>query len=444
MTKLEKEIDVEALFIQPDLEIEDILQIKDAIISSIVQRRKFEKLVTSFSEDKPGKLSEDTAKARKGIAYWIINRNNDAIPLLESAHASRVVNYFLGLGYLEANKLDSAYQLIKKLYQENPDKLYFIAPFVDVSIKKSEIEETLAILEKAKKSYRNESDLYYYAGVCLDYLGEYAKAKAEYQHALRLNPGHASSLFRQAYWADLRGQDEVAISTYEKLSSFKPPYVNALINLGILYEDKGEYEKAVKCYQRVLEYYPLHQRTKMYLKDALSSKDMYYDEELKRREHYWQNVMTIPISDFPMSTRSKATLDELNIKTLGDLASQGEEELLNRENFGMTSLNELKEILARKGLTFAQTGIPVTNTPRLPPLEDSSKKQDILNKSLFDMDWSTRIRSCFGKLKIYTLRDLVNKSEGELLGARNLGQISLREIKQRLAELGLSLRQQAQ
>jgi len=145
-----------------------------------------------------------------------------------------------------------------------------------------------------------------------------------------------------------------------------------------------------------------------------------------------------------MSTHSKATMEELNIKTLGELANQNEEELLKRENFGMTSLNELKEIMARKGLTFAQSGIPVANAPRLPPMDDSGKKQDILNKSLFDMDWSTRIRSCFGKLKIYTLRDLVNKNEGELLGARNLGQISLREIKQRLSELGLSLRQQAQ
>ncbi|MCY2929943.1 MAG: hypothetical protein NTV86_10695 [Planctomycetota bacterium] len=44
-------------------------------------------------------------------------------------------------------------------------------------------------------------------------------------------------------------------------------------------------------------------------------------------------------------------------------------------------------------------------------------------------------------LRIKTMGDLASKSEAELLACRNFGQTSLNEIRQRLTEYGLRLRE---
>jgi DNA-directed RNA polymerase subunit alpha len=44
----------------------------------------------------------------------------------------------------------------------------------------------------------------------------------------------------------------------------------------------------------------------------------------------------------------------LGVQTLGDLASRTEAELMGVKNFGQTSLDELRQILASNGLTLRQ------------------------------------------------------------------------------------------
>jgi DNA-directed RNA polymerase subunit alpha len=44
----------------------------------------------------------------------------------------------------------------------------------------------------------------------------------------------------------------------------------------------------------------------------------------------------------------------MNIKSLGDLLKTTEQELLAYKNFGETSLNEIKALLAQKGLRLGQ------------------------------------------------------------------------------------------
>ena len=44
------------------------------------------------------------------------------------------------------------------------------------------------------------------------------------------------------------------------------------------------FERSKQCYQRVLEVYPDHERARLFFKDADASRDMYYDEEARRRQ----------------------------------------------------------------------------------------------------------------------------------------------------------------
>ena len=62
-----------------------------------------------------------------------------------------------------------------------------------------------------------------------------------------------------------------------------------------------------------------------------------------------------------------------------------------------------------------------------------------LNMSINDLDLSVRAGNCLESANIHTVGDLVQKDDPELLGVRSFGRTSLREVKRKLDELGLSL-----
>jgi DNA-directed RNA polymerase subunit alpha len=62
-----------------------------------------------------------------------------------------------------------------------------------------------------------------------------------------------------------------------------------------------------------------------------------------------------------------------------------------------------------------------------------------LNKSLAELDLSVRATNCLETEGITTVRDLVMRTDEELLEVRNFGETTLREVKQKLAERNLSL-----
>ena len=64
----------------------------------------------------------------------------------------------------------------------------------------------------------------------------------------------------------------------------------------------------------------------------------------------------------------------------------------------------------------------------------------ILDKKVEDLDLTVRSYHCLMRADIKTVRDLTNKTEAEIMKVRNLGNKSLVEIKNKLQELGLSLK----
>jgi DNA-directed RNA polymerase subunit alpha len=62
-----------------------------------------------------------------------------------------------------------------------------------------------------------------------------------------------------------------------------------------------------------------------------------------------------------------------------------------------------------------------------------------LNMRIGDLDMSVRATNCLESAEIRSVAELVQKDEPELLTVRSFGKTSLREVKRRLEELGLSL-----
>ncbi len=274
-------------------------------------------------------------------------------------------------------------------------------------------------------------------------LDDWESAIIKYKEALEIDPEHSESLFRLAYVLDLRGEDEEAMELYERCVKEPPTHVNAMMNLAILYEDHARYHDAHALVEAVVDEYPNHLRARKLLRDLDSSLTMYYDEDRERCREEHDAVMDTPVSDFELSVRSRNCLKQMDIHSLGDLLRVTEQKLLAYKNFGETSLNEIKAMLAQKGLKLGQA----LEEPPVAPLSPSALQPviqagdpNILNRSVAEMELSVRSRKCLQRLGITSVGELTQRSEPELLSIKNFGQTSLTEIKRRLTELGLSLR----
>ncbi len=62
-----------------------------------------------------------------------------------------------------------------------------------------------------------------------------------------------------------------------------------------------------------------------------------------------------------------------------------------------------------------------------------------LNMSLAELELSVRATNCLETESINTVRDLVSRSEAQLLTVRNFGETTLKEVKAKLNEIGLDL-----
>lgn len=71
--------------------------------------------------------------------------------------------------------------------------------------------------------------------------------------------------------------------------------------------------------------------------------------------------------------------------------------------------------------------------------EENSELRKLLNMSVNEIELSVRAANCLNNANITTVGQLALKSEAEMLRYRNFGKKSLTEIKEKLAELGLSL-----
>ena len=63
-----------------------------------------------------------------------------------------------------------------------------------------------------------------------------------------------------------------------------------------------------------------------------------------------QATLNKPVSDLNLSVRARKCMNRLNIGTLGELVQRTADELLEAKNFGMTSLNEVRERLTQFNL----------------------------------------------------------------------------------------------
>jgi DNA-directed RNA polymerase subunit alpha len=112
------------------------------------------------------------------------------------------------------------------------------------------------------------------------------------------------------------------------------------------------------------------------------------------------------------------------------------------------ALVEASKILRKHLNPFVQyfeLGLDVASDEALTAMREANKAQmdpeleQKLNMTVQELDLSVRANNCLESAKIQTVRDLVKKTDADLLKVRSFGKTSLREVKRKLADMGLSL-----
>lgn len=73
--------------------------------------------------------------------------------------------------------------------------------------------------------------------------------------------------------------------------------------------------------------------------------------------------------------------------------------------------------------------------------KEEDQKEKALEMTIEELELSVRSFNCLKRASINTVEELTHKSEEDMMKVRNLGKKSLDEVKEKLAELGLSLRE---
>jgi DNA-directed RNA polymerase subunit alpha len=437
--------DIKALFLEKEeCDAGTVQRLRDGLAQGPGQYRALREAVEAMQQ-RVAVASGAQAKKwhlKLGIALFFLGRSREAADHLRQAEGA-LANYYLGRALVNVQAFDDALKAF-----ERAEKAGYTAS--QVQLQRVNILRQQGDLKAARELLNKLSDLASHSGEYHYQLGSIALAEGDRETAVRaferaedLDPNHSGALFQLGFLNDLAGNDEDSINYYERCVAQLPTHVGALTNLGVLYEDHGQFDKALNCYQRILSVNPTDERARLFLRDAQAGKTMYYDEEAERTFDKFAQVLEIPVTDFELSVRSRNCLKKMNIRTLGDLTRVTEAQLLSSKNFGETSLQEIRDMMASKGLRLGQAlEEGARYDPRFRPQQQplSEQEQAVLNKPVSELNLSVRARKCMNKLGITTLGELIQRTADELLEIKNFGMTSLNEVREKLSQYGLKLR----
>lgn len=390
------------------------------------------------------------ASVRLGVGLYLLGRSSEAVAALKSGDGSALALFALGLAQAALGAADEAQGAFESARSAGYPAAACTAAIANTLRAAGRLNEATAVLDGVGGVEADSAALLAARGaVGVESSAPVSEVFTQLEKAVAADPGEPLALFCLGVLHDRMGNDDEAIECYQRSLQRYPATVGALINLGLLYEDRDDFSKAQECYRRILDGLPLDApgrdqavaRARLFMKDSAASGDRLLDEQEQRQRDRLEQIMTLPVSDFELSVRSRNCLAKMGIQTLGDLARTSEAEVLASKNFGETSLVEIKEMLASKGLSLGQCAEPTAVAEPQPAFaEPVEEETEIHGLPVTELNLSVRARKCTTKLGITTIGELVRRTGEDLMECKNFGVTSLNEVRERLAERGLKLR----
>jgi len=437
--------DLRALLVEKeDCDAGTVQRLRDALSQSAQQYKSLREVTELLKKKLDGATGTAAKKwhLKLGIASFFLGYTRQAGEHLSQAEGP-LANFYLGRAQVSQGDLTGAFKAFDKAEKLGYNASQVQLQKANIHRLNGEIADARAVLDKQKDQAGYNAEYHFQIGSCHLAEGERQKAIAAFEAAIKHDPGHTGALFQLGHANDLAGNDDDAIKYYETALRFPPVHVGTLKNLGILYEDQERYDKAAECFRRVLAFDPRDEQARLFCKDTEASLHQSYDPEDEHARSKFSQVLEIPVTDFELSVRSRNCLKKMNIKTLGDLTRVTEQQLLSSKNFGETSLAEIKEMMTAKGLRLGQSleDGQGSDRPYRPAIQPQNEEQAaLLNKPVSELNLSVRARKCMIRLGINSLGELCQRTADELLEAKNFGQTSLAEVREKLTAYGLNLR----
>jgi len=276
--------------------------------------------------------------------------------------------------------------------------------------------------EAAKKLQQAKAckEKFIYLAFALRRTGKFDEAIKNLKRSVEYGADALSTTLEKAaayrYASDL----EAAAKELKTCTNFENVSAEYHYQLARLQEAQGLYEEAMDNYKTALELSPNHQRALFHLAyrcDLSGNEDAAID--------YYKQI---------------ASGTRVYVSALLNLAVlyEDRDELFKASECVDTALefhpNHQRAILFKKDIESSKTMFYDEEKE-----EKKTRKTQILETPISDFELSVRSRNCLKKMNIFTLGDLLNISEAELLSYKNFGETSLREIKALLDTKGLFL-----
>ena len=425
-------VSVERLLAQESWSLHDIIDLRHTIRQLVPERRRFEEHLR-----KGGGVPVPTV-----VVDWLLDRGEE---FEEEAAASRdgLVMLLRAVNLAEAGRRLEAHRTAQKALRSVKDPW---APVVaaELALEAHRPEDAAPMVDKLLSEHPEDPYVLYLVGRLKEEELLWQEALEYYDKALAAEPELAAAAFRRAYLLDLRGAEEEAVEDYRTAAVGRARYAGAMVNLGLMYEERNDLERAIACYRQAARVMPRSHHARVLLEGAVESTQELFDEAERKEMERVQKLLRTPITEFELSVRSRNCLNRMGIRTLWDIVQKTEEELLAHKNFGEVSLREIKRLLASRGLRL---GMRRDLSPQKAvremlssAAEGGATDPELLGQPVSSLELSGRAARALERLGVKTIGELVGYTEKELLSLPNFGQVSLQEVRSRLAQLGLSFK----
>ena len=276
--------------------------------------------------------------------------------------------------------------------------------------------ESVSKLCKAKDS----KEKFMYTAFAQRKLGQYDQSIENLNKSLKFEADPLTVNLEKAAVYRHAKDFEAAAKELKNCANFEKVSAEYHYQLARLQESQAEYTEAVENYKIASELAPEHQKTLFHLAFRC---DLSGDEEAAI-DYYKQIVSHAPVYINAL----------MNLAVLYEDRNEFDKALRCVLKVLETHPNHCRALLFQKDIESSMTMVYDEEKE-----QKKYRRNKILETPISDFELSVRSRNCLKKMNIYTIGDLLNISEAELLSYKNFGETSLQEIKVILDPRGLRL-----
>lgn len=163
------------------------------------------------------------------------------------------ISYLLADSYRLIKKLDDAEEEIKIAYSINPENETTLLNYSWIKIDKEEYNKAIKLLDKAISLNSDNSEGYFYRGVCYGQLRELPLALADFEKSVVIKPESEEGLYNIGYVYQQLEDYKTAIEYYNKAIEIAPLYTSAYVSRGNSRIKLGQKELACADFHQALE-----------------------------------------------------------------------------------------------------------------------------------------------------------------------------------------------